>query len=284
MVITRNNVVRIHAQEIPAQGATSTHHTSQPDPPVSQEDNGLARPVQGTTSTQHTGPPRSSAPHNLLNAIQDEITTLSEEGKIIVNTIVKTLQTLWDSKDQKIAKLEMKVNTLEQKVYDLENQIDNVNQYERRDTIIVSGPSLPREIHDENSAEVVVKAVRDNLKINIQPTDINVAHRLVNKVRPNTNNPIIVKLHSRQKKEEIIGACITMKPNIFINESLTPKRLALFKTIWNIRRENRQLFQQCYTKDGKIYIKLRCSNQKHIVTNEQTLNSFLDMHPALRNK
>ena len=78
-----------------------------------------------------------------------------------------------------------------------------------------------------------------------------------------------------------MSACITMKPNMYVNESLTPKRLALFKTIWNIRREKRQHFQQCYTKDGKICIKLKCSNQKHIITNERALNDFLAKFPAL---
>ena len=143
---------------------------------------------------------------------------------------------------------------------------------------VMSPMSLPSEILNENSTQVVVNAIKDNLKIIIQP----VAHRSGNKSKQSSNNPIIVRLHSRQKKDEIISACIFLRPNLYVNESLTPKRLALFKTIWNTRKENRQLFQQCYIKDGKICIKLRCLNQKHIVTNEQTLNYFLDMFPSLR--
>ena len=97
-----------------------------------------------------------------------------------------------------------------------------------------------------------------------------------------SNRPIIVKLHSRQKKDDIMTACITVKPNLYINESLTPKRLGLFKIIRNIRKNNEDLFQQLYTKDGTICVKLKCSNQKYFITNEDSLNNFLDRFPVLK--
>lgn len=45
-----------------------------------------------------------------------------------------------------IDQLQTKVMTLENKLSDLENQIDDVDQYERRNTIIVSGSSLPKKL------------------------------------------------------------------------------------------------------------------------------------------
>ena len=159
MVITRKNTVRDQDLDITNQVSTSTQN---PGPP-------------------HPGPPHPPASLSILNTIQDNITTLSEEGKVIVNTIVKVLQTLLESKDQKIDELQSRVKVLENKVSDLECQIDDVNQYERRDTIIVSGPSLPRETTNENPTEIVVNAIKANLKLNIDHTDINVAHRMGNK-------------------------------------------------------------------------------------------------------
>ena len=84
----------------------------------------------------------------------------------------------------------------------------------REETIIVGGPALPPENSNENSAEVVISAIKDNLHINITQTDINVAHRLGSRNSQNTKRPIIVKLHSREKKTEIMNACITVKPNL----------------------------------------------------------------------
>lgn len=84
------------------------------------------------------------------------------------------------------------------------------------------------------------------------------------------------------KNDEIMSACITMRPNLYVNESLTPKRLSIFKTIWNIRKMHREQFQQCYTRDGKIYVKLKCSNLKHVITSDESLRTFLDKFLALR--
>ena len=255
--------------------AAQPSRSAQPPTPA-QATPAQATPAQPTATLD----PQSTL--DIFTTLQYDISTLSNEGKIIVQTIIKAVQAMSEKKDKVINQLQNKVSVLENEIYDLENQIDDVNQYERRDTIIVSGASLPKETPNENSAEVFINAVKDNLNINMNHSDINVAHRLGNINKQNANKPIIVKLHSRLKKQEIINACITVRPNLHINESSTPKRLALFKTIWSIRRENREIFQQCYTKDGKIYIKLRCSNQKHIITNELNLNTFLDKFPAFR--
>lgn len=264
----------------PVQTVTTGQPSTRPkQPPPPQP----ANSAKSSTSNHTPAPEQPASPSlDILNTLQGDISTLSQEGKVIVNTIVKALQTLLDMKEQKIRDLESRVNELENKTIDLENQIDDCNQYERRDTLIISGPSLPNETPNENTSEVVVNMVKQTLKINIDHTDINIAHRLGNKLGKNSNKPIIVKLHSRQKKEDIVSACITLKPDLYINESLTPKRLALLKTIRGIRRVHLDLFQQCYTKDGRIYIKLRCSNQKHVVTNEQSLCNFLDKFPVLR--
>lgn len=238
--------------------------------------------VMPTTSARgDDGPTRQSLPLTISNMIQDDISTLTEESRVIVNTIIKAVQLIMDKKDEHIDQLKTTIVTLENRVSQLENQIDDVSQYERRDTLIISGPSLPQETSNESAAEVVVNTIRETLKVNISSNDINVAHRLGSKLKQNQKKPMIVKLQSRLKKDEIMSACITMRPNLYVNESLTPKRLALFKTIWNIRKLHKEQFQQCYTRDGKIHVKLKCSNLKHIITSDESLRTFLDKFPAL---
>ena len=224
----------------------------------------------------------SDVPSDILSLIGNELTHISVEGKVIIRTIVKATQLMINQKDQKITELQNNITKLDNRIVQLENQLDEVNQYERRDTLIVSGPVLPPENSNENSAEVIISAIKDNLHLNITPSDINVAHRLGAKRAPNTTRPIIVKLHSRQMKTEIMNACITVRPKLYINESLTLKRRSLFKIIWEIRKQHRDLFQQCYTQEGKICVKLKISNQKHIITTDETLNDFLDKYPILK--
>ena len=245
------------------------------------QDHGNNTPVLAAMPNLTNGNTAShqSSPASFLSHFEEDINLLSEEGKTIVRILLKAMNNMSDSKDQTIKQMQTKIEKLENSVIQLQDQLDDVNQYERRDTIIVGGSALAQEIPNENSAEVIVRTIKDQLKINITQNDINVAHRIGN----STKRPIIVKLHSRQKKEDIMSACITIKPNLHINESLTPKRRALFKQIWEIRKNNRELFQQCYTKDGKICVKLKCSNLKQIITNEEALSKFLDKFPILRN-
>lgn len=49
------------------------------------------------------------------------------------------------AKDIKINNLEVEEHNLRAKVTALESHIDDVKQYERRDTVIISGPLLPPE-------------------------------------------------------------------------------------------------------------------------------------------
>ena len=178
--------------------------------------------------------------------------------------------------------LQSQVDQLQTRVGKLETKLDDIDQYERRDTIIISGPSLPKETPNENPSDVAIRAIKDNLNINMSPSELNVAHRLGKNKVQNSVRPLIVKLHSRQMKSEIMSACITMRPNLFINESLTPKRRELFKAVWDIRKHHREMFQQCYTQDGKIIVKLKNSNLKQIITTEESLSNFLDKYPNLK--
>lgn len=139
--------------------------------------------------------------------------------------------------------MQNQIARLENRVTQLENQIDDI--------IIVGGPALPTEPPNENSSAVIVRCIKDNLHINISQTDISVAHRMETKRTQNTNRPIIVKLQSRQKKSEIMIACITVKPNLHVNERLASKRRSLFIIIWDIIKQYRDLFQQSNTQDEK---------------------------------
>ena len=185
-----------------------------------------------------------------------------------------------EEKDKQIKDLTCEVNGLKSKVCELEANIDSVDQYERRDTIILSGPALPPETNNELTNNVVISAIKDNLRINISESDLSITHRL----GPHTQQrkrPIIVKLTNRTLKQDLVGACVRLKPQVYIIESLTPRRRILFNTVLHIRKTHKQKFQQCFTKDGKITIKLRNSTVKHIITDEKSLMAFLEKYPEM---
>lgn len=210
--------------------------------------------------------------------------SLSEESKSLVKILtfvitqkvtveIEKLKEEVTRKDSQIIDLSEEISDLKVKVQDLEANLDSVDQYERRDTIIVSGPVIPEETGQENTTNIITSVVKDHLKINISEYDINIAHRIGPK-QFQRKRPIIVKLNNRSLKHDLVGACIQLKPQLYINETLTAKRLHLFKQVLNIRRTNRDKFQQCHTKDGKIIVKLRNSTMKYEITDHRTLITF----------
>lgn len=221
----------------------------------------------------------------LLNSLSDESRTLVKIIKLVItDQFSEEMQLLREElvrRDTEISELKTEVKDLRNKVDDLETHVDSISQFERRDTIIISGPALPQESQQENSVNLVVNTLKNTLKINIQDEDISVAHRLgaINQKHP---RPVIVKLRNRSQKYDIIGACLKMKPDLYINESLTPNRLNLFKKMLAIRKQHRQKFSQCHTKDGKIIVKLSNSMMKHTIVDERSLIQFLDRYPDMK--
>ena len=72
----------------------------------------------GAQSLSHTSSP------DILSIIENDISSLSSEGKTIVSAIIKAMQTISDSKDQRIEQLETKVTVLEKKFSELEKKVD----------------------------------------------------------------------------------------------------------------------------------------------------------------
>ena len=257
--------------------AGATHLNSADDTSKSEQ--------SGNSTTTTTTSLTTTVP-DVAEIISKELPNANLSGDIlsVVNIICKVIQTQFDTfltkldslytaKDQQVVNLEAKVTALESKITQLENTIDDVDQYERRDTVIISGLSLPEESTQENPSDLIVNTIKQNLHVNFSHSDINVAHRLGPKAQ-GKKRPIIVKLNNRTKKSELVQACITLKPPLHINESLTPKRRSIYSVIRKIRAQHRHLFQQCYTSDGKSIVKLKSSTVKHTITSEQSLASF----------
>ena len=247
----------------------------------------------------------------LDNILQSELRDISHEGKQVVKSIAKILDfgllsaaTKYDDRlrlkdiqiavlthknaelEEKISKLEMRLNAHDRELSSLHQKIDEQDQYERRDTIIISGDELPDEQPEEDPAAVVVSTLNRVLEVNTSVSDINIAHRLGRKP-PNTNGessfkrPIIVKLHSRMLKHNIVWRCIVKKPKLYINESLTPPRRFIYKRFLAIRQQRKGLIESLHTTDGRIVLKLKDLNERFVVTDDKSLHQLLSANPAL---
>ncbi|KAK3892885.1 hypothetical protein Pcinc_003286 [Petrolisthes cinctipes] len=138
-----------------------------------------------TTTTTTTSVP------DVTEIINQELsnTNLPGDMQALVTIIGKVIQTQFDTyfskvdnlittNNRQINQMQTKINELENKIINLETTIDDVDQYERRNTVIISGPSLPDELTNENPCDLIVNTIKHHLHVNMTHTDINVAHRI----------------------------------------------------------------------------------------------------------
>ena len=221
-----------------------------------------------------------------LNSIQS---SLSKNNQAIVPTLIKLfsefrqkistdIQERFDSsvaqimnesmitcqaKDSKISELETSCDSLKKTISSLEQKIDSTEAYQRRDSIIISGAVPPNTVgREENTANIAIELVKSKLgpNINITPNDISVAHRL--QAKPTTQGSprppnIYVKLVRRDLKKQLINASKKQDKRsankIFINESLTPQRTAVFRTLLRIKREN-DVIKGVSSVEGDVFV------------------------------
>ena len=103
-----------------------------------------------------------------------------------------------------------------------DNRLDEIEQYTRRDNVIISGMA---EAHGENTNQMVVKLAKE-VGMDLEERDISVSHRLGEK-RTARPTPIIAKFVRRdvkvqllQRKKQLRGK--TGYKSVYIDEQLSP--------------------------------------------------------------
>ena len=170
--------------------------------------------------------------------------------------------------------LKFHVDTLTQNVRELESEIEEQQQYSRRDCLEFK--NIP-ELEDESTNEIVVN-VAELLGVNISHDDISISHRLppskpwkdeLGNTQPPPPPPIIAKFVRRDVKDDVFQARFALKRKttcdlvvdyvecehnpIYISESLTVIRKKLFRSCLKFKKEFK--LHVVSTSNGRIYIK-----------------------------
>ena len=183
-------------------------------------------------------------------------------------------------KDVTIENLSNEVSSLKKRVSKLEERIEENDQYERRDTLIFSGPSLPPSTTNENCEHVIRSAIKNNLNVELSPGEISVAHRLG--AKPATQRPdrrsIIVKFCRRNTKVDILSSARTKKvPNFFANESLTPLNQTISFVLRKMKKAVPEKISGTTTIDGKNYVWVKspgARDLRQVISSHERLISF----------
>ena len=205
---------------------------------------------------------------NIINdKISDDLKKLREEIK---------------ARDKEISELKTEVKELREEINDIKTQVNAQDAYNRRESLIMSGPPIPKEETGENTTSIVLKLIKQHLSIDLSATDISVSHRIGKKTTDNQERPIIFKLVRRSIKYDLLDACLIKKPELYINESLSPQRMKILKAVLAIRKDHVAKFKQCYTSEGRIVVKLKNSTVKHFIYDEASLDEFLKSYPKMK--
>ena len=241
------------------------------------------------------------------SATKFTIDSLGDEGKFIYNSLNKKLDTLINKftkcdemqtematlkelltdKCNVISKLEDKVCTLETKIAKLESTFDDEDAYVRRDTVIFNGTEIPPSTPGEICSNIIRDVIKKKLKINLQPSDISVAHRSGKKPLNQTpdRRGIHVKFCRRDTKREIM---MTKRDNsdpqhtLYNNDCLTPKRRTILFALRQMKKKFPGLVKGCTTQDGRVYAytpppasaPATARDRKHLIITHDALVEF----------
>ena len=197
-----------------------------------------------------------------------------------LNSFRSEFTELLTAKNDEISALKTKVAVLEDKVVKLETSIDDNDAYERKDTVIFSGSSIPAGEVGENCGEVIRSVARESLRIEMSLSEISVAHRLGRKPQNQTpdNRPIIVKLCRRDMKTSLISASRKLRSStLYINENLTAPRRKILYILRQLKKDHPDLIVGCGSYDGKVYAYTKSTssqNTRHLVNTRESLVEF----------
>ena len=156
-------------------------------------------------------------------------------------------------------------------------KIDELEAYNRRDNIIISGLPLtsfaeaasvaasdesaaaasPSTIEHAAATEKSVLALCQQLRVSVAPSDSSIAHRLPKKGNDTRPPPVIVRFTSRKVRNTVYAARLNLKdlegPIIYINEDLTQRNAHLFTEARRLRKAKK--IYSTWTKSGNVYFK-----------------------------
>ena len=146
-------------------------------------------------------------------------------------------------------KLKKENAELRMTVSNLENAVDEVEQYSRKSSLILSGDGIPEPKKDETTEEtraVALQLIKDQLKVNMKGGVV-ACHRLRNKKR------VIVKFQDMEDRQNVYQSKFNQSQTsgIIIHENLTDKRAKQVKVLSDMKRENDHVVNY-HTKNGII--------------------------------
>ena len=173
---------------------------------------------------------------------------------------------------------------LEQKLVEFEYSTNNLEQYGRRNNIIISG--IPDSVDIINQLGESVTEILTDSNVNVASNGIEACHRIGKKVTRIGSTKTIIRFinrkHAKQalynkKKLSQVKKKYTFNPNnnpFFISENLTRMNESLACQGRKLKRSN--LANACYIRDGIVTFRI---NERSNTIKIHHVNDLLELFP-----
>ena len=179
-------------------------------------------------------------------AASETSVTLEQVKKMITQAVEKETAVL--KKDISALKAENK--RLNDKISKLVWDLDEIEQYSRKTSLILGGEGVPEETKDETPAEtreMAINLIKEKLNVSLKGATA-ACHRLRNKKR------VLIKFQDLDDREAVYQAKFNQKgekkDKITVHENLTDKRARMVKTLGDLREK--ELVVNYHTRNGVI--------------------------------
>ena len=146
------------------------------------------------------------------------------------------------------------------KVMENERHLDELEQYSRRDNIVIRG--VPEK--DGESTSETVAELAQQVGVDCTPQDISTSHR-VGKPQPNKARPIVARFVRRDVRTDILKNKKKLKStpykDVMMFEHLAPSRVRLLQAV-----KNDEATDKVWTIDGRVHCTLKGETGKHTIT------------------
>lgn len=237
------------------------------------------RPRSLSVKRQRTEDSSSDISDFISNVSKDENTLKTFISELLKNQVIK---------DVLVSTFQAELTEqLQTRINSLEDRLEEMEQYSRRTCLKFCGVHEPVDDQTEDTDELILKIINtDILKHSEQKLTlehIGRSHRL-GKRKPDVPRNIIVRFsiyryralvyrNKRYLKESNDIPGNTSK--IYVNEALTTKRVNLFKQTRKLY--NDKLIKNCWTSDGRIFVRNKEDTQTVLISTESDLSQFFNI-------
>mgnify|MGYP002716418461 CR=1 FL=1 len=215
-----------------------------------------------------------------MDSFQRQLDTLlsqsnDSDGKLNLRSEVMELRNSFmafkNDASASIASIRRELDTLYDDQRRIESQLEDLNQYSRRNCLLIHGiPEQP----NEDVENLVMKTVSEKLKVQMDIVQIDRCHRIgapkrrMADVVQEGKRPIIVKFISYRQRNLVWRAKSLLKgSSVLITESLTPQRQRVLRLA-----KDRFGFRQVWSQDGKIFVSSH--GRRYVATTEEDLQAI----------